>query len=82
MCVFQSLNHVEIRIFFQLVNFHADYQHYLCDVFDHIVKSDNFASKGKVKGIIHPRTGHADTEGEQMYISTLPLTSAVSGVGG
>jgi hypothetical protein len=28
----------------------------------------------------HPRTGHEDPEGEQMYSSTLPSTSA--GVGG
>ena len=37
-------------------------------------------SKGK--GTVHPRTGHNDPEGEQMYSSTLPLISALDGVGG
>jgi len=36
--------------------------------------------KGKGEG--HPRTGHEDPEGEQMYSSTLPLTSTLDGVGG
>ena len=31
--------------------------------------------KGKGKG--HPRTGHEGPEGEQMYSSTLPSTSAL-----
>jgi hypothetical protein len=30
----------------------------------------------------HPVTGHEGPEGEQMYSSTLPLTSALDGVGG
>jgi len=36
--------------------------------------------KGKGKGKFHPRTGHEGPEWE-MYISTLPLTSALEGVG-
>ena len=36
--------------------------------------------KGKGKG--HPITGHEGPEGEQMCSSTLPLTSALDGVGG
>ena len=35
----------------------------------------------KVKGTVHPRTGHEGPEGEQMYSSTLPLTSALDGGG-
>jgi len=31
---------------------------------------------------VHPRTGHEGPEGEQMYSSTLPSTSAPDGVGG
>ena len=38
---------------------------------------------GKGKGKGHPRTGHEGPEGEQMYSSTLPSTSALDGgVGG
>ena len=33
--------------------------------------------KGKGKGKGHPITGHEGQEGEQMYISTLPSTSAL-----
>ena len=36
-------------------------------------------SKGKGKGL--PRTGHEEPEGEQMYSSTLPSTSALDGGG-
>ena len=36
----------------------------------------------KKKDEVYPRTGHEDPEGEQMYSSTLPLTSALDGVGG
>ena len=35
--------------------------------------------KGKGKG--HPRTGHEGPEGEQIYSSTLPSTSALDGGG-
>ena len=35
-----------------------------------------------VKGKVLPRIGHEGPEGEQMYSSTLPLTSALDGVGG
>jgi len=38
--------------------------------------------KGKGKRKVHPRTGHDGLEGEQRYRSTLPLTSALDGVGG
>jgi hypothetical protein len=34
----------------------------------------------KVKGKVHPRTGHEGPEGE-IYNSTLPSTSALDGVG-
>ena len=34
------------------------------------------------KGKVHPRTGHEGPEGEQMYSSTPPSTSALMGVGG
>ena len=37
-------------------------------------------SKGEGEG--HPITGHEGPEGEQMYSSTLPSTSALDGVGG
>ena len=37
--------------------------------------------KGKGKGKGLPRTGHEDPEGEQMYSSTLPSTSALDGGG-
>jgi hypothetical protein len=30
-----------------------------------------------VKGEVHPRIGHEGSEGEQMYSSTLPSTSAL-----
>jgi len=33
------------------------------------------------KGKFHPRTGHEDPEGEQIYNSTLPSTSTLDGVG-
>ena len=33
------------------------------------------------KGKVHPRTGHEDPDEEQMYISTLPSTSALDGGG-
>ena len=36
---------------------------------------------GKGKGKVHPRTGHEGPEGEQMYSSTLPSTSALDGGG-
>ena len=35
---------------------------------------------GKGKGKIHLRTSHENPEGEQMYSSTLPSTSALDGV--
>ena len=34
---------------------------------------------GKVKGTVHPRTGHDDPDGEQRYSCTLSLTSALDG---
>ena len=34
------------------------------------------AQEGKEKGKVLPRTGHEGPEGEQMYSSTLPSTSA------
>jgi len=37
--------------------------------------------KDKGKGKTHPRTGHEGPEGEQMYSSTFPSTSALD-VGG
>ena len=37
-------------------------------------------AKGKGKG--HPTTGHKDPDGEEMYSSTLSLTSVLDGVGG
>ena len=37
---------------------------------------------GEGKGKAHPRTGHEGPEGEEKYSSTLPLTSALDGVGG
>ena len=37
--------------------------------------------KGKGKGKVLPRTGHEDPEGEQVYSSTLPSTSALDGGG-
>ena len=39
----------------------------------------NADNKGKDKG--HPITGHEGPEGEQMYSSTLPSTSALDGGG-
>ena len=40
-----------------------------------------FHIKGKAKGKVHPITGHESPEGEQMYTSTLPSTSALDGGG-
>jgi len=37
--------------------------------------------KSKGKGKVHPRTGHEAPEGEKMYSSTLPSTSALDGGG-
>jgi hypothetical protein len=37
--------------------------------------------KGKGKGKFLPITGHKDPDGEQMYSSTLPSTSALDGSG-
>ena len=42
----------------------------------------HFAVTNKGKGKVLPRTGHEGPEGEQMYSSTLPSTSAIDGVGG
>jgi hypothetical protein len=42
--------------------------------------SDPGADKGKAK--VHPRRGHEGPEGEHRYSSTLPLASALYGVGG
>ena len=39
-------------------------------------------NKSKGKGKIHPITVHQGPEGEQIYSSTLPSTSALDGVGG
>ena len=36
----------------------------------------------KLKGKFHPRTGHKGPEGEQIYSSTFPSTSALDGMGG
>ena len=36
---------------------------------------------GKGKGQVHPITGHEGPEGDEMYSSTLSLTSALEGVG-
>jgi len=35
----------------------------------------------KGKGKIHPRTGYKGPEGEQIYSSTIPSTSALDGGG-
>ena len=40
---------------------------------------DNYCSKGK--GKVLPRTGREGPEGEQMYSSTFPSTSALDGGG-
>jgi hypothetical protein len=37
--------------------------------------------KGKGKGKVLPRIGHEGPEGEQIYSSTLPSTSALDGDG-
>jgi hypothetical protein len=39
------------------------------------------AREVKVKDNVHPRTGYEDSEGEQIYSSALPLTSALGGGG-
>jgi hypothetical protein len=46
------------------------------------VLEKNIAEESKVKGKLHPGTGHEDPEGEWMYSSTPSLTSALDGVGG
>ena len=38
--------------------------------------------RDKGKGKIHPRTGHEGPAGEQMYSSTVSLTSVLDGMGG
>jgi hypothetical protein len=45
-----------------------------------IIRYKDVKSKGKIK--VHPRTAHVGPEGEQMYSSTLSLTSALDRVGG
>jgi hypothetical protein len=40
------------------------------------------AKESKDKGKVHPRTGHEDSEREQRYSCTLPLTPTLDGVGG
>jgi len=45
----------------------------------HIKVSVINCGKGKGKGEVHPKTGHEGPEGEQMYSSTLPSTSALGG---
>ena len=42
---------------------------------------NSLIDKGKGKGKVLPRTGHEGPEGEQMYSSTLPSTSALDGDG-
>jgi len=46
-----------------------------------IVVSFQTLVKGKGKGKVLPITGHEEPEGEQMYSSTLPSTSALDRVG-
>jgi hypothetical protein len=41
----------------------------------------NLSPQCKVKGKVHPRTGHEGPEGKQRDSSTLSLTSALDGVG-
>ena len=60
-----------------------------CFVCEHLIPSHKHTQKaitsdviGKGKGKVHPITGHEGPEGEQMYSSTLPSTSAQDGVGG
>jgi hypothetical protein len=36
-------------------------------------------TKAKKVSKVHPRTGHEGPEGEEMYSSTLPSTSALNG---
>jgi len=43
--------------------------------------NNNNNNKGKGKGKVRPRTGHEGPEEEQMYSSTLSLTSALDGGG-
>ena len=43
--------------------------------------ADKYSRVKKIKGKFHPRTGHADPEGEQSYSSTVSLTSALDGSG-
>ena len=45
------------------------------------LKPELFPLELKGKGKVHPRTGHEGPEGEQMYSSTLPSTSALDGGG-
>jgi len=37
--------------------------------------------QNKVKGLVHPTTGHADPEGELRYSYTLSLTSTLDKTG-
>ena len=45
-----------------------------------LLKNKLLGFKGKRKGKVHPRRGHEGPEGEQMYNSTLSLTSVIHGV--
>ena len=50
-------------------------RHYCSDMFCYLLSF--LINKCKGKGKIHLRTGHEGLEGEQMYSSTLPSTSAL-----
>ena len=53
-----------------------EYSSILC-LFPYRALASSFTGKGK--GKVLPSTGHEGTEGEQMYSSTLPSTSALDG---
>jgi hypothetical protein len=54
------------------------YQFYTLCYFSYTFYVTTVSGKGKVR----PRIGHEGTQGEQMYSSTLSLTSALDRVGG
>ena len=49
---------------------------------DKLFNNNNNNNNNNNKGKVLPRTGHEGPEGELKYGSTLPLTSAIDGVGG
>ena len=51
-------------------------------IFHHLIHFHKMYKVKQSKGKVHPRTGYGGPFGEHSYGSTLPLTSALDGMGG